>query len=38
LDLFDLDSGRVRRWGETARRSGRSPARQAPADQPSASV
>lgn len=38
LDLFDLDSGRVRRWGETARRSRRSPARQAPADQPSASV
>lgn len=30
LDLFDLDSGKVRRWGETARRSGRSAVHRSP--------
>ena len=31
LDLFDLDSGAVRRWGEEPRRSGRSSSASAPA-------
>jgi 4-hydroxy-3-polyprenylbenzoate decarboxylase len=27
LDLFGIDSGRVKRWGQASRRRGRSPTR-----------